>query len=115
MPGGEVSGSYRTTAVTHAAVVRRPALSVASTPLAFPLLEGNTERASVDDPGVYRPAEGEIVGLKREPGAKFRFVRYGRDRGGDYAVLVGGLRGHSLERCVTVDRVRKLPRRRRTR
>jgi hypothetical protein len=53
---------------------------------------------------VYEPEPGEIVrveGISR----RCRFVRFGQDRGGDFAVVLGGKPGHILERCVYVDRV----------
>lgn len=63
------------------------------------------------DEGVYWPEPNETVRLAREPGAKFQFVRFGNDKGGDFAVVIGGPPGHRIERCVTVDRIVPLRRR----
>lgn len=62
-------------------------------------------RAHLDDPWVYHAEAGERIRVSGLGGA-FTFIRYDRDNGGDYAVVVGGVRGHLLERCVFVDRVR---------
>jgi hypothetical protein len=61
-------------------------------------------RAQLGDKGVYEPEPGETVhvdGVAR----RCRFIRFGHDHGGDYAVVVGGKAHHVLERCVFVDRV----------
>jgi hypothetical protein len=68
-------------------------------------------RARRDDPGVYVAEHGEKVRLRGEPGKRFTFMRYDRDTGGEFAVLLGGLPGHRIERCVLVDRVQPYRRR----
>lgn len=70
-----------------------------------------TGRARRGDPDVYEAESGEIV---RVAGVAPRctFVRYEHDMGGDFAVVIGGKHGHRLERCVFVDRVKPLRKRR---
>lgn len=64
-------------------------------------------RAKRGDPGVYEPSEGEVVRVDGI-GRNCKFIRFGHDKGGDFAVVVGGKSGHRLERCVFVDRVHPL-------
>lgn len=73
------------------------------------------QRARVGDSGVLEPEIGELVRVKGIIGAKFTFKGYGSDKGGDYAIIIGGLHGHRTERCVVVDRLQSLRHRRRTR
>jgi hypothetical protein len=71
--------------------------------------ETPAHRARLGDPGIYRAEAGERVRVTGLRGT-FTFIRYDNDRGGDYAVVVGGLRGHTLERCIYVNRVRPMRR-----
>lgn len=64
---------------------------------------------------MYEAEPGERVRIAREPGARFVFVKYHRDNGGDFAIVRGGLSGHRLERCFTVDRVQPFVNGKRTR
>jgi hypothetical protein len=60
---------------------------------------------------VYEATPGEtvkVIGIA----PRCKFVRYEHDKGGDYAVIVGGKHGHVLERCVFVDRIKPLRKRR---
>lgn len=57
--------------------------------------------------GVYVPQPGEKVRVSGMKGARFEFLRYGRDQGGVYAVVLGGPSGHTLERCVKPERIMK--------
>lgn len=119
MPGGENNGTLRTKPNVKTKTQRltpqetRP--PVAPPPLAHQLLPAKDGRATVDDPGIYVANVGEMVRISGEIRGRFRFVRYERDNGGDFAVVVGGISGHSLERCFTVDRVEPMRRRRRPR
>lgn len=70
------------------------------------------QRARRNDPGIHVAEEGETVRVARELGARYRFLRYSSDSGGDFAIVIGGLPGHRIERCVTVDRIQPLRRRR---
>jgi hypothetical protein len=61
------------------------------------------------DPGVYVAQEGERVKVAGFRG-EYRFIEYGDDRAGDYAVVQGGSKDH--QRIVTVDRILSRSRRR---
>jgi len=61
---------------------------------------------------VYEPEPGETVRVTGMTG-RFKFVKYGHDAGGDYAVVYGGPAHHELERCVTVGRILPFSRKRR--
>jgi hypothetical protein len=66
----------------------------------------------VDPPdGVYVPRVDETVRVAGLKGARFTFKGYGRDSGGIYAIVLGGVSGHRLERCVAPDRIVRIRRR----
>jgi hypothetical protein len=66
--------------------------------------EQPADRAKRSDPGIYEPEPGETIRVDRITG-RCKFLRFGHDNGGDFAVVLGGKSGHILERCVFVDRV----------
>lgn len=71
-----------------------------------------TEPEVVEPPsGVYVPVVDETVRVAGLKGARFTFKGYGRDSGGIYAVVLGGVSGHRLERCVAPERIVRIRRR----